>query len=1242
MDRSNIDLLGNATSGVNLGSGESIFKCKDVTGNTLQFKTICATGSLSIITGDTELTFVGATGITVSGASNYVLKINNAGNNIEASSILDSGTTNIHICKNTVYLGDGTGSTCVTIKPSSPRKIEIIASSGVNIGSYSGNCLSIGATLDGLTLCSASYCDLLIHAGSCNLSGCTGKTLRLSGGDGAFDAAGGNVLITGGTGSVGGNVILSTSNSGRVQITNLPTSIQTNAVYVDGSGNLSKGTLSTGMTTIAGGTVNHIPVFNTAGNNIQNTTMTFISNVLCNNNNLTVEVPDLSSIYLNATDSTLGRCYGTVYLGKPTTNSIITGQKICPAGAATNIETWLTSKGSCPIYIYAPTVNLSNSGTLGFAFTSASRLFQLPMNAKICGYPGGNGASYCDATPICLIGGNGVNSSGWAGSGGTICVYAGNAGDGIGGTPKIGGNIIIKAGLGISGGADGRIQLCGLPPRAAETCGIYIDANGNLSKGLISGGSGGGTVGVTGATNGVCLYNSKNVCLGGSIVGNVALCASGLGNTLTFCSICGSCCGIISICCGGFSTCALNGSTGPAWSSCITNAGSITLTSYNGVCGNTVLIRPDAIYITQSGGAGNTGLQYTVCDYTKFNNLLAIPNVGWIKSYALGGWSNLTCGSTAAGCGVLASGITKNNTFFGVQAGKLTTGCNNVGVGTLTLTNNTSGCWNVALGYNALGANTTGCFNTAVGPNILISNTTGNFNVALGMNALHNNTSGNNNTAIGTNAMYCNTNSNDNIGIGFCALAANSIGQKNIAIGACALLLGTGNWNNIAIGLCALLTPTTASNNIAIGTETLTLDTSGSENIAIGLCSLRNNTGGQSNVAVGVMALKNNIVGNSNIAIGCAALQANTGGTFNIAIGTQALLANKGGNNNFAAGYNALYFNVNGNQNIAIGSGALSASINATNNIALGTNALKNNISGDGNIAQGYVTLQYNTTGSNNIALGHYALNCNTTGTYNVAIGHQAMWGIGSVITGSGNIGIGSIALNTIGSGSENIAFGTQSARYLNSGRCNISIGYCSSADNQMMDGNVAIGAWTLRRNTGGVCNIAIGYQSMQCAIGGHLNIAIGGNALYSATTGNYNIAIGRSALLSTNTGTENIAIGSGALSANKSGQSNVAIGCGALANAWTNSYNVAIGYNAGWNEVNSCRLHIANKAACSLIYGEFDNNYVKICGCLETSCAFKPATCPDAGMPINSIYFSTTSGKLAYKDSGGVVHDLY
>jgi hypothetical protein len=189
------------------------------------------------------------------------------------------------------------------------------------------------------------------------------------------------------------------------------------------------------------------------------------------------------------------------------------------------------------------------------------------------------------------------------------------------------------------------------------------------------------------------------------------------------------------------------------------------------------------------------------------------------------------------------------------------------------------------------------------------------------------------------------------------------------------------------------------------------------------------------------------------------------------------------------------------------------------------------------------------------------------------------------------------------------------------------------------------MGSVALGYNTSGTANLAIGINALMCNTTGNYNIAIGYATMQGPNapiTGGNNIAVGQGSLICNTSGSWNIAIGYQSMTKNTTGIHNTALGYQTLYNNIAGSCNVTIGYTAGSGETNSSRLHIANKAACSLIYGEFDNNYVKICGCIEASCAIKPASCADVGMPNNSIYFSTNVGKLVYKDAGGTVNVLY
>jgi hypothetical protein len=91
-DRSNIKLVGNTTTGQNLGTGAGVFKCK-TNGNNLQFKSISVTGSsLSIISGSTTITISGSTSGgngTITGGTNGLMVF---GKNIVLGGIFTGAT----------------------------------------------------------------------------------------------------------------------------------------------------------------------------------------------------------------------------------------------------------------------------------------------------------------------------------------------------------------------------------------------------------------------------------------------------------------------------------------------------------------------------------------------------------------------------------------------------------------------------------------------------------------------------------------------------------------------------------------------------------------------------------------------------------------------------------------------------------------------------------------------------------------------------------------------------------------------------------------------------------------------------------------------------------------------------------------------------------------------------------------------------------------------------------------------
>lgn len=126
--------------------------------------------------------------------------------------------------------------------------------------------------------------------------------------------------------------------------------------------------------------------------------------------------------------------------------------------------------------------------------------------------------------------------------------------------------------------------------------------------------------------------------------------------------------------------------------------------------------------------------------------------------------------------------------------------------------------------------------------------------------------------------------------------------------------------------------------------------------------------------------------------------------------------------------------------------------------------------------------------------------------------------------------------------------------------------------------------------------NTALGNNALKVLSSGQFNVAIGIEALEN-NNGHSNTAVGSQSIRNNNSGTDNTALGSFTLNQN-TGSRNVALGTNALRSVSSGSGNIAVGYNAGKNETGSNKLYIENSdIATPLIYGEFDNDLVKING---------------------------------------------
>jgi hypothetical protein len=158
-------------------------------------------------------------------------------------------------------------------------------------------------------------------------------------------------------------------------------------------------------------------------------------------------------------------------------------------------------------------------------------------------------------------------------------------------------------------------------------------------------------------------------------------------------------------------------------------------------------------------------------------------------------------------------------------------------------------------------------------------------------------------------------------------------------------------------------------------------------------------------------------------------------------------------------------------------------------------------------------------------------------------------------------------------------------------------------ADDLSNNTNVFVGFESGKDNTTGATNVGLGAYTLHTNIGGRNNTALGSSASAQNTSGDSNVAIGKFALFDNQTGSNNVAIGANALEfGGTADENNVAIGFEAGYNA-DGSNNIFIGKQTGKNISGSNRLFVDNSSSATpLIYGEFDNDLVRVNGTLDVT----------------------------------------
>ena len=289
-----------------------------------------------------------------------------------------------------------------------------------------------------------------------------------------------------------------------------------------------------------------------------------------------------------------------------------------------------------------------------------------------------------------------------------------------------------------------------------------------------------------------------------------------------------------------------------------------------------------------------------------------------------------------------------------------------------------------------------------------------------------------------------------------------------------------------------------------------------------------------------------------------------------------------------------------------IGVDAGAANTTGVSNTFVGLHAGRGNMNGNGNTFIGLKAGESNIVGNSNTFVGLSAGAANAAGNDNTFLGMSAG---ASNITGHYNAFIGRNAGFSNNSGGLNTFVGWGSGESNTTASNNTFLGFSSGASNSTGEHNTFIGLDAGFSNTGGYSNTFVGRGSGYSNTTSNSNTFIGMNTGHSNTIGYYNTFIGQGAGYFNTTGTSNTFLGEIAGMHNTTGHSNTFLGMSAGYNNEAGSYSVFIGYRAGYNETGSNKLYIDNSDTDTpLIYGEFDNDLVKIHGELQMIAAAGPS----------------------------------
>jgi uncharacterized coiled-coil protein SlyX len=324
-----------------------------------------------------------------------------------------------------------------------------------------------------------------------------------------------------------------------------------------------------------------------------------------------------------------------------------------------------------------------------------------------------------------------------------------------------------------------------------------------------------------------------------------------------------------------------------------------------------------------------------------------------------------------------------------------------------------------------------------------------------------------------------------------------------------------------------------------------------------------------------------------------------------------------------------------GTEFFSIDSGHMSI-INTGQSVFIGRNAGKlDDMSCNRNVAIGESALEQNKKGETNTAIGFGALYNDTSGSQNTAVGKGALV---SLLNADDNTAIGYNAMFGNKSGTRNVAIGTQALYFEDNQNDNTAIGYNTLYFNNGGNKNVAVGNNAMESSNGGDENSAFGYMALNLSRSANRNTALGAYSAFVCDSGVDNVVVGHKAMYLNTNGSKNIVIGSNADYNNVSGNSNTIIGyqAGRGSSTHEKSGNIFLGHQAGYFETGNNKLYIDNTSTLSpLIYGEFDNNLVRINGKLTI---YNQYAFPETDGAADEVLTTDGNGVLSWEatsDSG-------